>query len=197
MELSEGIPHGLRECHLRAVARIAELEDLYAGDFPVANKFISHLFADMLAMSNRKLPLDTDGERKRTGTLYIGSFDREAILEAMARLHCRGVEFGSYACTGAIKGSDITVDYCLVPEINRLNNAGIKTIGCCCGHGRRVGYIQVDPLCLESMREHGYVELPIDENGNGHWCFKPKTSVPESPNHTQTDTVVYGKESEE
>ena len=26
MELSEGIPHGLRECHLRAVARIAELE---------------------------------------------------------------------------------------------------------------------------------------------------------------------------
>ena len=27
MELSEGIPHGLRECHLRAVARIAELEE--------------------------------------------------------------------------------------------------------------------------------------------------------------------------
>ena len=26
MELSEDIPHGLRECHLRAVARIAELE---------------------------------------------------------------------------------------------------------------------------------------------------------------------------
>jgi len=26
MELSEGIPHGLRECHLHAVARIAELE---------------------------------------------------------------------------------------------------------------------------------------------------------------------------
>lgn len=26
MELSEGIPHGLRECHLRAVARIADLE---------------------------------------------------------------------------------------------------------------------------------------------------------------------------
>ena len=27
MELSEDIPHGLRECHLRAVARIAELEE--------------------------------------------------------------------------------------------------------------------------------------------------------------------------
>jgi hypothetical protein len=27
MELSEDIPHGLRECHLYAVARIAELED--------------------------------------------------------------------------------------------------------------------------------------------------------------------------
>ena len=26
MELSEDIPHGLRECHLYAVARIAELE---------------------------------------------------------------------------------------------------------------------------------------------------------------------------
>ena len=28
MELSEDIPHGLRECHLHAVARIAELEGL-------------------------------------------------------------------------------------------------------------------------------------------------------------------------
>ena len=27
MELSEDIPHGLRECHLYAVARIAELEE--------------------------------------------------------------------------------------------------------------------------------------------------------------------------
>ena len=27
MELSEGIPHGLRECHLHAVARIAELKN--------------------------------------------------------------------------------------------------------------------------------------------------------------------------
>ena len=27
MELLEDVPHGLRECHLRAVARIAELED--------------------------------------------------------------------------------------------------------------------------------------------------------------------------
>ena len=26
MELSEDVPHGLRECHLHAVARIAELE---------------------------------------------------------------------------------------------------------------------------------------------------------------------------
>lgn len=26
MDLSEDVPHGLRECHLRAVARIAELE---------------------------------------------------------------------------------------------------------------------------------------------------------------------------
>ena len=26
MELHEDVPHGLRECHLRAVARIAELE---------------------------------------------------------------------------------------------------------------------------------------------------------------------------
>ncbi len=27
MELLEDVPHGLRECHLRAVARIAELEE--------------------------------------------------------------------------------------------------------------------------------------------------------------------------
>lgn len=28
MELSEDVPHGLRQCHLHAVARIAELEAL-------------------------------------------------------------------------------------------------------------------------------------------------------------------------
>ena len=34
MELSEGIPHGLRECHLRAVARIAKLEVMVKGHDP-------------------------------------------------------------------------------------------------------------------------------------------------------------------
>lgn len=141
------------------------------------NKEISKLFADMIAMSDRKPFLDRDDERTRSGVLFIGTLDRDAMLEAMARLHCRSVGFGTYECIDVTK-ENITVDYCLSPEIQRLRNDGIETIGCCCGHGRLQGYIQVDPKFVETMKQNGYKQLPLDKFGNGHWCFKPKTSLP-------------------
>lgn len=38
MELSEDVPHGLRQCHLHAVARIAELEAAQARWVPVSER---------------------------------------------------------------------------------------------------------------------------------------------------------------
>lgn len=87
---------------------------------------------------------------------------------------CNKVEYGSYDCYADTKYG-FSVDRCLVNEINSLNDDGIKTIGCCCGHRRQQGYIQVTPIYIPKMLWLGYEQLPVDEYGNGLWCFKPKT----------------------
>lgn len=38
---------------------------------------------------------------------------------------------------------EIQVDECLADEIEELWRRGIKTSGCCCGHGAHLGIIQV------------------------------------------------------
>lgn len=88
--------------------------------------------------------------------------------------NCKQIQFGSYDCYVQTKyGFD--VDKCLIDEINKLNDFGIKTIGCCCGHDKKQGFIQVSPEYVNTMINLGYQQLPIDEHGNGLWCFKPKT----------------------
>jgi len=40
-----------------------------------------------------------------------------------------------------IDGQQIEIDTCIAPIIAALNTAGIRTLACCCGHGRRTGRI--------------------------------------------------------
>jgi len=35
------------------------------------------------------------------------------------------------------------IDKCIAPIVRALNEAGIKTRGCCCGHGKHDGYIHL------------------------------------------------------
>jgi hypothetical protein len=35
-----------------------------------------------------------------------------------------------------IEGKSISVDSCIADEVSELNRVGIKTLGCCCGHGK-------------------------------------------------------------
>jgi hypothetical protein len=141
------------------------------------NKLMAQVFSD--AISASESPVIVNGSVYKTRRGYINVTDEliEAMLYAQKVLLCGEVKFGSYDCYESTKyGFD--VDGCLVSEINRLNNLGIKTIGCCCGHGRKQGYIQVSPESIEDMKNFGYEQLPVDENGNGEWCFKPKTLLP-------------------
>ncbi|HNT30338.1 MAG TPA: hypothetical protein PKL83_05290 [bacterium] len=39
--------------------------------------------------------------------------------------------------------NEIAVDSCLADLVQALNNAGIETTGCCCGHGKGDGDIQL------------------------------------------------------
>jgi len=88
---------------------------------------------------------------------------------------CREIEYGSYLCYVNVPGYEIFCDKCLATEIKILNDMGIKTIGCCCGHQKHPGYIQVVPEHTEKMETLGYKRMLLDKNGNGQWCFEPKS----------------------
>lgn len=90
---------------------------------------------------------------------------------------CKNIPFGTYVCYEVIEELNICVDKCLINEIKELNRMGIKTIGCCCGHKKGSGYIQVSSNFVKDMKNLGYEQIPIEANGNGKWCFKPKTEL--------------------
>lgn len=101
---------------------------------------------------------------------------RMACDALRARLaSCSAAGKGTYCCYVMVPGYDISCDKCLASEIRMLNDMGIRTIGCCCGHGTDTGYIQVDPRYIGDMKRIGYVEREPDVHGNGRWCFVPKS----------------------
>jgi len=141
------------------------------------SKLMAQIFSDIIAVA--QMPKIINGEVYMEHRRNISVTDEmiEAMLFAQRELRCINVGFGSYDCYEQTI-DDVSVDSCLVGEINRLNNEGITTIGCCCGHGKKQGYIQVTPSHIEKMISLGYKQLSVDEYGNGGWCFKPKTVLP-------------------
>lgn len=112
--------------------------------------------------------------------VYRHNGGRERLLNILSCLKdkvqkCQDVGFGSYDCYVSIPGYDISCDKCLATEIRILNDLGIKTVGCCCGHFRTQGYIQVAPEYAERMELLGYQRLSEQRDGTGKWCFVPKS----------------------
>lgn len=91
-------------------------------------------------------------------------------------------EVGTYECcvyAFADGDKDVYVDRCLLEEIKGLVELGVVTLGCCCGHGKMPGYIQVDCdyQSISKMYELGYKRL---WNQFGSIAFLPKTQCPKS-----------------
>lgn len=61
---------------------------------------------------------------------------------------------------------EVCVDKCLEDEIKYLWSNYIVTLGCCCGHGRNLGFIQVADGYIDKMRSMGYQNY-IYENEYG------------------------------
>ena len=61
----------------------------------------------------------------------------------------------------------VSIDICISNEIEDLWNRGIKTTGCCCGHGRELGFIEVDEENIKDMEELGYMHYIYDEKFGG------------------------------
>lgn len=74
--------------------------------------------------------------------------------------------------------NEVQVDECLANEIEELWSKGIKTCGCCCGHGFTLGFIEVTNDCIEDMEKLGYVHYIYPANLGGverKDAFVPKT----------------------
>lgn len=85
--------------------------------------------------------------------------------------------FIKYNCSDEYKES-IQVDECIADEIEELWNKGIKTMGCCCGHGLELGFIQVANDSILKMEKLGYQHyIYTDEFGGVERkdAFIPKT----------------------
>ena len=109
----------------------------------------------------------------------------------MKNISCADIPFQTYECCYHItlpwlckhpweddskkEPMTVTIDKCLLPEILKLWEMGIKTTGCCCGHGKIEPFIGVDFDDIQKMKDLGYKVhynqcRPDDEDS-----FIPKT----------------------
>ncbi|QBX38632.1 hypothetical protein E4M02_10955 [Brevundimonas sp. S30B] len=99
---------------------------------------------------------------------------------------CRRVGMGSYDAQVELvpppflvrpDGRGICVDACLALEITELWRMGIRTTGCCCGHGDLEPTICVADESAEAMMNAGYLAsaLTVDPTSN---VFTAKSGWP-------------------
>lgn len=87
----------------------------------------------------------------------------------------------TYNCNNSKYKKDILIDACLVDEVKELWNHGIKTTGCCCGHGFMLGFIGVTEDCIKNMEQLGYVHYIYDVEFGG--VKRQDAFIPKSYGH--------------
>ena len=108
-------------------------------------------------------------------------------------IDCKDVEFQTYKCAYQIyvpwlckftweddskkEEKLVNIDKCLLPEIISLWEMGIKTTGCCCGHGKLQPFISVNEEYISSMKDLGYEVVFNECRPNDEDCFIPKTKL--------------------
>lgn len=109
-------------------------------------------------------------------------------------MDCKDICFGTYDCAYNImlpwlvrdptlpdsppEPYTAAIDKCLLPEIIHLLEMGIKTTGCCCGHGNQdMAFIGVSPEYIPRMKELGYIVQPNPCRPGDEDSFCPKTEL--------------------
>lgn len=54
----------------------------------------------------------------------------------------------------------ILVDACIANYVQRINDQGIITVGCCCGHGKSQGSVLIATESVPLLVQHGYEYHP-------------------------------------
>lgn len=104
---------------------------------------------------------------------------------------CKDIPFQTYECCYHVtlpwlckypweddsmkEAMTVSIDKCLLPEILELWEMGIKTTGCCCGHGRIEPFIGVDFDDIQKMKDLGYKVHYNKCRPNDEDSFIPKT----------------------
>lgn len=108
--------------------------------------------------------------------------------------YCNEIKFGTGHCAYAIylpwkakfdwedeskrEPKCVSIDKCLLSEILKLWELGIKTTGCCCGHGDSTkAFIGVSDESIPTMKELGYHVFYNSCRPNDEDSFKPKTEL--------------------
>lgn len=121
-------------------------------------------------------------------------------------MKCSEIPFGTGLCAYAIylpwktkfewedesqrEPKCVSIDKCLLPEIIQLWEMGIKTTGCCCGHGDySKAIIGVRDEYIDKMKAMGYKVLYNPYRPNDEDSFIPKTKLiyGESKNNGEWD----------
>ena len=148
--------------------------------------------ADLPCWTDPKQRLDLAGTARRwslnvsLGPLARMWFGRCAdAIEASPHL-CAGARPQEY--TGQVElvppafmarddGRGICVDVCLALEVSQLWRLGIRTTGCCCGHGEHPAYIGVADEHIETMKRLGYAVQPNPCRPGAEDSFHPLTPL--------------------
>lgn len=71
----------------------------------------------------------------------------------------------------------VSIDRCLLYEVSLLWERGIKTTGCCCGHGKAPAYISVKEEFTDVMKRLGYKPIKNELRPEDRTMFKPQTHL--------------------
>ena len=107
-------------------------------------------------------------------------------------MECKDIGFGTYDCAYNImlpyyvtdptdethrkQTKMVAIDKCLLPEILSLWEKGIKTTGCCCGHGDpSMAFIGVKDEYIQKMKGMGYFVQFNECRPGAEDSFVPRT----------------------
>lgn len=89
----------------------------------------------------------------------------------------------------------IPVDECLADEIENLWENGIRTCGCCCGHGVWLGFIEVIEKDIPKMEQMGYQHYIYEKECGGK--ERLDAFIPKSYGHIYDSFYKYNQDDEE
>ena len=101
----------------------------------------------------------------------IGSFDNQLLLGYYPVMR----QYRDNRVKAGLSGDGIPVDTCIVDQVVELWKTGVRTYGCCCGHNKLPGFINVDPEDFTKALALGYepYEFPDDPSRQDTVLTKP------------------------